>query len=418
MMNDSRIQVCVCQIGARLHYGAARSMECKGALETLYTDICALRGWPSLLRAIPRALRPAALKRLLGRDPTGIPREKIEMFSRLGIEYQWRLSKCKTEGERIRAHLQMGKQFSERVARKGFKGATHVYGFSCAGLELFQAARALGLRTVVELPLAASEVEHEILREEWERYPDWEPFSRSDEERGEFAVRERKEWDAVDTIVVPSRFVASSLEKVGISADRYTIVPYGVSDFSQQSVRLAHDGPLRVLTVGSVTLRKGPQYTFEASKLLGREFDFRLVGGCSFSDSVKRDIQKRIHLTGNVPRSEVKAHFQWADVFLLPSLCEGMATVLIEALSSGLPVIATENSGLEINDGVDGFLVPIRSPAAIAERLEKLASDPALLLEMTRNARKRSEDFTLEAYSERLYRAIAGDAIDLPLDDY
>jgi glycosyltransferase involved in cell wall biosynthesis len=354
----------------------------------------------------------------LGRDPTGIPREKIEMFSRLGIEYQWRLSKCKTEGERIRAHLQMGKQFSERVARKGFKGATHVYGFSCAGLELFQAARALGLRTVVELPLAASEVEHEILREEWERYPDWEPFSRSDEERGEFAVRERKEWDAVDTIVVPSRFVASSLEKVGISADRYTIVPYGVSDFSQQSVRLAHDGPLRVLTVGSVTLRKGPQYTFEASKLLGREFDFRLVGGCSFSDSVKRDIQKRIHLTGNVPRSEVKAHFQWADVFLLPSLCEGMATVLIEALSSGLPVIATENSGLEINDGVDGFLVPIRSPAAIAERLEQLASDPALLLEMTRNARKRSEDFTLEAYSERLYRAIAGDAIDLPLDDY
>jgi glycosyltransferase involved in cell wall biosynthesis len=300
----------------------------------------------------------------------------------------------------------MGKQFSERIARKGLKGATHVYAFSCAGLEIIEAARSQGVRSIVELPLAASEVEHHLLREEWERYPDWEPFFRSDEERGEFAARQRKEWDIADTIVVPSKFVASSLEKVGISPDRYTIVPYGVSDLSRETVRVAHDGPLRVLTVGSVTLRKGPQYTFEAFKLLGKDFDFRLVGGCSFSESVKRELGKRLHLVGDVPRSEVSEHFQWADVFLLPSLCEGMATVLIEALSSGLPVIATENSGLEINDGVDGFLVPIRSPAAIAERLDQLASDPVLLSEMSRNAKKRSEDFTLEAYSERLYQAM------------
>jgi glycosyltransferase involved in cell wall biosynthesis len=163
-----------------------------------------------------------------------------------------------------------------------------------------------------------------------------------------------------------------------------------------------------VLTVGGVTLRKGPQYTFEASKLLGKNIDFRLVGGCSFSEAVKREIGERLHLVGDVPRSEVSEHFQWADVFLLPSLCEGMATVLIEALSTGLPVIATENSGLEINDGVDGFLVPIRNPAAIAERLEQLASSPELLSEMSRNAKKRSEDFTLEAYSERLYRVMVG----------
>jgi len=81
---------------------------------------------------------------------------------------------------------------------------------------------------------------------------------------------------------------------------------------------------------------------------------------------------------------------------------------LIEALSSGLPVIATENSGLEINDGVDGFRVPVRSPDAIAERLNQLASDRTLLAEMSRNAKKRSEEFTLEAYGERLYRAIVG----------
>ena len=407
MTNQDGIQVSVCQVGARLHYGAARSLERKGALGTLFTDICAAKGWPSLLRTIPRSLRPAALRRLLGRIPVGIPSQKIEMFPQLGIAYQWRLSKCKSEGDRIHAHLQMSKQFCERIVRHGFKGATHVYTFSCAGLEIIEAARSLGVRSVVELPLAASDLEHEILREEWTRYPDWEPFSRGNEEREEFAARQRKEWDAADTIVVPSKFVASSLERAGISSDRYTIVPYGVSDFSRQTDRAPHDGPLRILTVGSVTLRKGPQYTFETSKLLGKEFDFRLVGGCSFSEPVKRELGKRLHLVGDVPRSEVRDHFQWADVFLLPSLCEGMATVLIEALSSGLPVIATENSGLEINEGVDGFLVPVRSPDAIAERLNQLASDRTLLSEMSRNAKKRSEEFTLEAYSERLYRAMA-----------
>jgi len=396
-------------VGARLHYGAARSFERKRALKTLFTDICAVKGWPSLLRSVPRSLRPAALKRLLGRDPIGIPSGKIEMFPGLGFEYQWRLSKCKSEGERIRVHLQIAKQFNERIVASGFKGATHVYTFSSAGLEVLEAARALGVRAVVELPVAASEVHHEILRQEWERYPDWEPFSRGDEERSEFAAREKREWDAAEKIIVPSKFVADSLKSSGVTSDRYITVPYGVSGFLGRSVHEAHGGPLRILSVGNVTLRKGPQYTFEASKLLGKNFDFRLVGDCSFSNKVKRELGKQLHMVGVIPRSEVSEHFQWADVFLLPSLCEGMATVLIEALSSGLPVIATENSGLEINDGVDGFLVPIRSPSAIAERLNQLASDPVLLAEMSRNAKIRSEEFTLESYSERLYRAIAGD---------
>jgi len=345
---------------------------------------------------------------MLGRNPIGIPKSKIEMFPGLGLEYQWRLSKCKSEGERIRVHLQIGNQFSERIVRRGFKGATHVYTFSSAGLEVLEAARALGVRAVVELPLAASEVEHEILKQEWERYPDWEPFSHGDEERGEFAARQKKEWEVAEKIIVPSKFVADSLKSSGVESDRYLTVPYGVSGFSGQSVHGAHGGPLRILSVGHVTLRKGPQYTFEASKLLGKNFDFRLVGLCLFSDKAKSELGKQLNMVGVVPRSEVTEHFKWADVFLLPSLCEGMATVLIEALSSGLPVIATENSGLEINDGVDGFLVPIRNPAAIAERLDQLASDPALLSEMSRNAKQRSEDFTLEAYSERLYQAMAG----------
>jgi Glycosyl transferases group 1 len=408
MVTGDEIRVSVCQLGARLHYGAARSFDRRSALEMLATDLCGTKGWPRLLRAVPRSVRPAGLKRLLGRDPTEIPRERIVTFSRLGLEYQWRLSRCETEADRLRVHLRTGKQFGELVVRAGFKGATHVYTFSGAGLEILQAARAAGLYTVVEQPAAASEIEQEIMGEERTRYPGWESYTPCDEELEAYALRQRSEWDIADKIVVPSKFVATSLDRLGVSADRCVTVPYGVSGSFSKIIRDKHKGPLRVLTVGGVRLQKGPQYTSDAAKLLGKGFDFRLVGTCFLSDSAKSEFGGTIRLVGNVPRSDVSVHFQWADVFLFPSLCDGFGCVLLEALAAGLPVITTVNSGIAIRDGVDGFVVPIRDANSIAERLEQLASEPSLAAEMSRNAKERSAAFTLEAYGDRLYSAVVG----------
>jgi glycosyltransferase involved in cell wall biosynthesis len=328
------------------------------------------------------------------------------MYPRLGLEYQWRLSRCRTDAERIRVHLQIGKKFGQLCARTGFGRATHTYTFSCAGLEIMEAAREAGLKTVVEQPAAASEVEEEIMREERVRYPGWEQYASCEDELRAYAARQRREWNLADRIVVPSKFVATSLERVGVSPGRFVTVPYGVSGLFGKIVREKHTGPLRVLTVGAVRLQKGPQYTSEAARRLGKGFEFRFVGGCALLDPAKKEISKHVHFVGSVPRSEVLKYFQWADVFVLPSLCEGMATVLLEALAAGLPVITTLNSGLAVNEGVEGYLVPIRDSNAIAERLNQLASDPALLAEMSRNAKKRSENFTLAAYSDRLCRAI------------
>jgi len=98
----------------------------------------------------------------------------------------------------------------------------------------------------------------------------------------------------------------------------------------------------------------------------------------------------------------MRRHYSWADVFLLPSLCEGSATVCYEALAAGLPVITTPNAGSVVRDGVDGFIVPIRDAEAIAEKLDLLAKDRDLLAAMSANAVARSREFTLAKYSERL----------------
>jgi glycosyltransferase involved in cell wall biosynthesis len=316
------------------------------------------------------------------------------------------LSRCKTEREGLQVCLRTGRQFGALIRKTGFRAATHVYAFSGAGLDILDAARDAGLSTLVEQPAAPAEIEQQILAEEHKRYLGWEPPRYCEEVRTEIAVVQRREWEIADKIIAPSKFVADGLQKLGVPVDRCVTVPYGVSGEFSQVVHEKHEGPLRVLTVASVRLQKGPQYTNEAAKLLGSGFEFRLVGSCSFSKAVRADLGNALRLVGNVPRSEVVEHFKWADVFLFPTLCDGFGCVLLEALAAGLPVITTPNSGIAIREGVDGFVVPIRSAHLIADRLHCLASEPDLLAEMSHNARERSAAFTLEAYGDRLFSAV------------
>src|SRR5215472_6712998 len=113
-------------------------------------------------------------------------------------------------------------------------------------------------------------------------------------------------------------------------------------------------------------------------------------------------LKEYVQLTGPVPRSDIAAHFAWADVFLLPSLCEGSATVIYEALAASLPVICTENCGSVVQDGVEGRIVPIRDSGAIIEALAGLARDPERRREMAKRAKERAESFDLAAYRGRL----------------
>jgi glycosyltransferase involved in cell wall biosynthesis len=94
-------------------------------------------------------------------------------------------------------------------------------------------------------------------------------------------------------------------------------------------------------------------------------------------------LRKQIDLIGAVPRSEIEQHFAWADVFLLPSVCEGSATVTYEALHWGLPVICTSNTGSVVRDGQEGFIIPAGDAQAIADRIDQLRRDPELLAAMS-----------------------------------
>lgn len=396
----------VAQIGARMHYAVPRLLQAENRLEHLCTDICAVKGLPRALHWIPPALRPPSVKRLLGRVPHGVPRERITAFDDFGREYARRRAAAKTASETTAAHLWAGQNFCERILQRGLRAADGVYTFNSAGLELLRHARHQGLRAVMEQTIAPMQIERELMQAEHASFPEWQAPLEENEPATAFMARERDEWHSADLILCGSEFVREGIARSGGPAERCAVVPYGVDARFDLAPRPRQGGPLRVLTVGEVGLRKGSPYVLAAAKLLGSRARFRMVGHVGARPAALEQLQARVEITGPVPRAEILDHYAWADVFLLPSLCEGSATVTYEALACGLPVITTPNTGSIVREGEDGFIVPIRDPEAIAARLEFLLNSTSRLESLSARARDGAKAGTLAAYAARLLETL------------
>lgn len=397
------------QLGARMHYAVPRILQRIGRLEHLYTDICAAKGWPRVLRFLPESMRPPRLKSLMDREPKNVPAGKITAFTDFGWEYFRRRTTARTQSDATAAHLWAGKTFCRLILEKGLGEAEGIYTFNSAGLEIMQAARAKGLTTVMEQTIVPREIEQKLLADEKAVFPGWENETGEDGHLHDFISREAMEWDSADIILCGSEFVKEGIAACGGPVERCKVVPYGVDLDFLLAGRRPGNGPLRILTVGAIGLRKGSPYVLEAAKKLKGDAQFRMVGPIGITPEVERELRAFVELTGPVPRCEIFQHYAWADVLLLPSICEGSATVTYEALACGLPVICTPNTGSVVRDKLDGFIVPIRDSESIAERLALLSRDRSLLNDLAGNASGRSRFTRLSAYSDRLFQALSQD---------
>ena len=399
--------VVVSQLGARMHYAVARIFNELKELERLYTDICAVHGWPLVLSLLPRRRLPASLRRLAGRVPHGIPRERVNCFEWVGLKSVLRAMLDGSRASQTAIALDAGHDFSERVVRSGFGGASGFYGMSGECLEQLRAARRKGLWTAVEQMIAPRAIVDRLVAREFEQFPDWESNVDHDPMSTRYADREMAEWEEADVIVCPSEFVRDGICMVGGPVKKCVVVPYGIDMLFRIPPREPQAGrPLRVLTVGAIGLRKGAPYVLAAARRMGGCAEFRMIGPCFVADARQKELREVLDLCGPVPRAEIMDHYAWADVFLLPSVCEGSATVTYEALAAGLPVITTRNSGSVVRHGVDGFIVDRGNVDAICTHLSRLNDDRELLASMSAEARSSANGYDLTGYARRLKAAL------------
>ena len=266
-----------------------------------------------------------------------------------------------------------------------FPQARAVYAYEDGALHQFRVAHQLGKHCIYDLPIGYWRANRKISTEEAELQPAWKGTLNALGDSDAKCALKDEELSLADTVIVPSTFVKSTLD---MYPGKKTVVvnPFGVpANIAAPRSVTDPSKPLRVLYVGSLTQRKGIAYLFEAIEKAGKAVTLTVIGRkVGQADVLDSNCAKHRWLS-SLPHPEILAEMRRHDVFVFPSLFEGLALVTGEALSQGLPVITTPNSGGTdiLRDGVDGFVVPIRDSEAIAERLIQLHQDRRLLKQMS-----------------------------------
>jgi glycosyltransferase involved in cell wall biosynthesis len=206
--------------------------------------------------------------------------------------------------------------------------------------------------------------------------------------------REEAIYAQADAITVPSAVAARSFAEMGVPANKVHVIPYGVRLESFRPAAEPARDSFDVLFAGAVGLRKGVPYLLEAfARLRHPQKRLRIVG------AVQEDLRavlpklplEDVEMLGALPQTELAALMSRSHVLVLPSIEEGLALVQAQAMACGCPVVCSTNTGGEdlFSDDVEGFIVPIRDPIALADRMQRLADDPGLQQQMREAALKR-----------------------------
>ncbi len=391
----------VAHIGPYLHYIAARALFQQERLACLLTDLSAAKGLPKFLSRLCCPATPRFMRRLAGRYPVGIPSGLIRHCPWIAVGLLWDVFRNGDRGG-YEIFLRSNQRFGRVIAGKQWADAKGVYALSSQAKEIFMEADQRGIKKALDVRIVPTRSEAQLLELEYDAYPDFEDRPLLNSSFHESCDRDEEELKLADKILCPSTFVRDCIHSLGVPSERCAVVNYAYDNPRVKSGPRVVHRPLRVLTVGSVGLRKGVPYLLGAANATKKLAQFRMVGPVHVKQHALQKLRGCVDVVGAVPRAEIGAHYEWADVFLLPSICEGSATVTYEALSWGLPVICTPNAGSVVREQVDGFIVPIRDSPAIVRSLELLARSPSLHRSMSGQALSRSETFSLDNYAKRL----------------
>ncbi len=204
------------------------------------------------------------------------------------------------------------------------------------------------------------------------------------------------------------------------SGARVHLLPHGVDTrrFRTHAAAATPDEPLRMLAVGRLVEKKGFHILIEAIARLNFPFLLRIIGEGTERPRLTEMIAahglgERVALEGGLTHAELPEAYRRAHVVVVPSIQDrsgdrdGLPNVILEALSCGRPVVASDISaiGCAVTHGETGLLVPPGDAPALASALQQLASRPALRERLGRRGRARVEsDYEVGRCTERLYQ--------------
>lgn len=386
------------QIGTREYYAIPNALYQQGKLAGLATDWYAPRS-PILRHLLGRLSRSA----LLARSST-IPDELVRSFPLRSLLWKRKVRRLAAQGRAYEAYAQTDSAFASAVSNLIFPPHQIFFGYSYASLEILEAERRRGVKTLLG-QIDPGALEFRLVSDEMSRFPEF--AGPPSEFPTNFYDRNRREWELADRILVNSEFSREALIKQGVQPEKLVVVPLCFEPQKDSAVakskKTATGQPLNVLFLGQVILRKGIHYLLEAARKLDPEkVHFDVVGPVGIKPEAVAKAPQNVTFHGRAVGRQAADWYRRSDLFVLPTLSDGFAITQLEAMSHGLPVVATPCCGEVVADGIDGFVVPPRDPAALVGAFQKYLAEPELLGHQGISALKKASLFTTERLTKNL----------------
>ena len=385
--------------GARDHYQLPLALSEANLLEAFVTELY----WPADRRIFRRGIGKILPDSVINaRFKTGIPSRRVSVPARAFIA---------ATAMQARPQLQLNAAkdaaLSERSRQIAARTGAAIFTYSYYAFEAFrEGENRPPFRFLFQVHPHPQSI-REILREELERTPHGSFSLQAEHELSwpaQHFERLSQEPQLANGWVVASSYTAQTLADNGIPREQIHVVPYGVdtSAFTKRQHHPDQNKPFRIVFIGSLIQRKGLSYLLDAVKQLNsRHIEVILCGrGTVDHDLIKHYSEINIEVKIGLPRDELVKLIHTCDVFVLPSLIEGFAHVIVEAMACGLPIITTDHTcGPDvITEGKHGFIVPIRDANAIAEKLQWGIDNREELAQMGDNAAAQAQLFTWERF--------------------
>lgn len=290
------------------------------------------------------------------------------------------------------------------LSKKYIKNADIFHVRSGNGGVAIDIARKRGLKIIVDQSIAHNNYIEKALKPEYDRYNLYWGFGPT----APFWKYVLEDCEKADIILVNSEFVKKTFIEAGYKKEKIKVSYLGVrKDFWGLKTNYEIQGKIKILFTGGFGFRKGGLYILQALQELDRmnlNYEFTVVGSYDESHILNKYLPKNIHFVGFIPQEKLKAYFINYDIYLFPSLVEGCASSGMEAMAAGMPVIATEASGLPIIDKQNGILIQPQNVISIVEAILLLKNNDKLREKIGKNAYELiKHNYSWENYAQNVY---------------
>jgi glycosyltransferase involved in cell wall biosynthesis len=290
-------------------------------------------------------------------------------------------------------------------------GDTIFWGYTNASLEVFEMLMKTESKGIKVLNQIDPGIEYyDIYLNLWKENQDVE--QRPETITKVFEKRIRAEWEIADFIIVNSLYSKNCLIRHGVVEKKIGVLelPFDSED-SVISRKVNADNPLRVGFVGNINIIKGFDLFLSAAIALNGSMVFLAAGNSSLKPIYANRAEKFINFVGHLDKPQMKSLYQNIDILCFPTYSDGFGLVQLEAMSMGIPVLATKYCGNVVVDGHNGFIIK-NDPDDIISKLQQL-DNRLLLQELSDNAIETSQKFSVNNFDGKIKGLLAEFKLEL-----